>query len=60
MEEWRNWPPGFLEQVIEDRAFAAAWRTVRNAKDKKSRQAAVASGPLHALASAIEFDLAQE
>lgn len=60
MEEWRSWPPGFLEQVIEERAFAAAWRTVRNAKDKKARQAAVGSSPLHGLASVIEFELAQE
>lgn len=62
MEEWRRWPPGFLEEVIEMRDYATAKRRMEDAKvaGADALQRAMASSPLVALAYQIDGEIVEE
>jgi hypothetical protein len=61
LKEWRRWPPGFLEEVIEARDYAPAKRRMEAAmSDQKALAQLKASSPLAALAHEIEMDIVAE
>ena len=53
---WQRAPEGFLEQVMEARAYARTKAACDAARTRKERP----TGPLADLVTAIEFELAQE
>ena len=56
MREWRTSPAGFLEDVMEARAYAQAWAMVDGAKSAKD----IPSSPLTDLAITIRRELAED
>lgn len=60
LKEYRKWPAGTLEDIIEARAFAAAKRHYESLNDGKAIAAYVSESPLAALVQQIEFDRAAE
>jgi hypothetical protein len=58
-EEWRRWPVGFLEDVIEVRGYAAAKRAVERTTDAAAKRNLMASWPLAALVWEIDIELVE-
>jgi hypothetical protein len=55
--EWQRWPFGFLEEVIEARAYAQAHRAIDGVTEKKARQQIKATYPLAATVEQLELEL---
>jgi len=57
--EWRNAPAGWIEEVLEARAYEQA-KAMTDAADTTEARKRLPTSRLFALVTEIEFDLAQE
>ena len=58
--EWRNAPVGWLEDIIEARAFAEMKRTMESTTDAEQLRKLKAESSLARMVETIEFEIVRE